>query len=234
MALKMGEHPQVNRRQYWQMEDQHGRTWGGNFDMRIQPNPGCVEAGLKPDHWRAPLAVPPQYQTVKWEPRRGPRMEIDYPRWIASQETALKVATAALHKLGHHRYGDAYDPAKPSPALLSEFGSLPAPLEPILAAQAGDPWVLGIPQPNGAAYPMPAWARPFFATQTKDPLAFMRKGAGEQTPKTAAPRKKLTAKAAKPPRLSKWQRFVKENSDKGLDFKELSALYRQEQERLSA
>jgi hypothetical protein len=226
MALKMGEHPQVVRRQFWQMEDQHGRTWGGNFDMRVQPNPGCVEAGLKPDHWRAPLVVPPQYQAVKWEPRRGPRMEIDYPRWIENQQTAIKVAKAALNKLGHARYGDAYNPERPSPALLSEFGTMPAPVEPILAAQAGDPWVLGLKQPNGAAYPMPAWARPYFASETKDPLAFMR----TQKPTKAEPKpaaKKPTGTKSRD-RLSSWQQFLKDNP--GLDFKEASALYRQQKQ----
>jgi len=223
MALKMGEHPQVVRRQFWQMEDQHGRTWGGEFDMRVQPNPGCVSAGLYPDHWRAPLMPPPQYQRIEWQAHRkgGPRMVIDYQRWIDEQARAVENWENGLHKLGHVRQGDAYNPERPSPALLAEMGSKPRPVEPIRAAQAGDPWVLGLKQPNGAAYPMPDWAIPYFGARVKDPLAFMR-GKAEGKAVTAA------SPPASRQRLSNWQQFVKDHSDQKIGLKELSRRYRKQ------
>jgi len=168
MAVKPGEHPQALQRRYRLYKDQHGRRWGANVDKRTD-HP--CEA-LSPS-FAAPLIPPQQYLRVSADPDNVQALTIAYDEWVSDLKAALKEWTEHMMKVGHAVNADKFDPKEPGPSVLLIVGPKPYPVEPVLAARAGDEWVLGL------SSDMPKWAVPFFVPKADDELAFMREGADD-------------------------------------------------------
>lgn len=163
---------QQDKRRFQVFTDQHGRKWGGTIELSTGDPTGLLDP-----QFRAPILPPPRYQKVNSQKAHG-QMVIDYQGWAgmlrraneAWEQQAIKVATAM--------YGDAAAEKleQMPPALLASVGPRPEPVEPVLAAEHGDPWILGLTDVR------PAWADLFFpkekpkAKDLPDELAFLRHG----------------------------------------------------------
>lgn len=167
-----------DERRYQRLRDQHGRLWGCVIELKTGDETGGFDL-LDPRS--APLMPPKPFLKVDSVGDYG-RLYIDYDAWIAKQDAAWEHYRTELLRRAQEMYGDAA-PQKvedPPPALIAAVGIPPEPVEPILAAQAEDPWVLGMSPDR------PAWADQFFTPergrqeQANDRLAFMR---GEQPKK---------------------------------------------------
>lgn len=158
-------HPHLKTRRYRVFKDQHGRKWGATIDTTTNDP---VE-NLKPHGgWKAPWL--PSHDSVKLvhnETEGTASVDLGYANRKAQLRQAHKAWNERLLKIGYQRGGDDFDPQNPSPAVLFEVGPKPLPIEPVIAAENNDPWILGF-SPT-----MPAWARPFFVKALPDEAAFM-------------------------------------------------------------
>jgi hypothetical protein len=154
---------QEHQRRYQTFRDQHDRLWGGSVEIKT----GHPCTPLKPwapangRKWRAPLMPPQGY--IRPHPTESGRVVILYDAWITELETAHKEYQRKCMTAGIELYREQFDPAKPvSPAVIAKVGPPPLPVEPVLAAKQGHPWVLGLTGPNGETPKMPKDLAPYF------------------------------------------------------------------------
>lgn len=158
-------HPNVLDRTYLKAKDQHGRKWGALISKRTMAPVGAIE----PLGWTAPFMPAQQY--IKWrvgEEEIGYSVFIDYDAMVRDREVALRDWNQRLVEVGFKMNGQAFDARKPTPEVLALVGPKPHPKEIPLAAQAGEPWVLGLSDRK------PRWAQTFFPETVHDPLAFLQ------------------------------------------------------------
>lgn len=170
MSLYKPKDTQKDRR-YTKLRDQHGRTWGCVIELKSGDPSGPIDL-LDPKG--APLMPPPRFMKVNSQKNYG-ELFIDYDPWIAHQRQVIAAHDKRMMGIATQQYGDAAAEkiASPPPALLHFAGPAPEPVEPILAAKAGDPWVLGFSDVR------PKWADKYMPVKPKakaysDDLAFMR------------------------------------------------------------
>lgn len=159
------EHPDALNRRYRVGKDRHGRPWETLIDRRYDA-PACpIKAKFK-----APWYPPSNINYVKWSVNEdgAARIDIDYALIKADLYEAHKDWNAKLLKVGSGMQGDKFNPSDPGAQVLDAVGPKPKPIEAVIAAEAGDPWILGFSDK------MPAWAVPLFVKIVKDETAFMR------------------------------------------------------------
>lgn len=155
---------QASTRAYRIFRDQHGREWGADIETKTQ-----APCGPYSPRFKAPLMPPQKY--IDLVDRAAGRVEIAYDRWLEDEDTARQEYTERLRQQAYHLYRDkAADAlADPPPDLIARVGRPPEDRRRILAARAGDPWVLGLSQDR------PKWADLVFPRENDDDeLAFMR------------------------------------------------------------
>lgn len=147
MTEKQGDQPKM--RTYRFFLDQHGRRWGANIEINTGDPCGAWEP-----QFSAPLMPPPEYLRIGRDPNtRVSTMAIDYDAWIARFRSEDAEWVKQERKLMAQRHREKYSPAMPTDAdVLDMLGPRPsiAPdviggtVQPIVAAKAGNKWVLGL------------------------------------------------------------------------------------------
>ncbi len=133
-----GDWSQRNQRTSTDFTDQHGRKYHANIEVKSGDPVGLIEP-----LFRAPLM--PHSHYLSRVPRRPYDVVIDYDRWKADVRTAWAEWQQAGRQTGMKLHGSAYDPNKEFTGdILDIIGPAPQRLEPVLAAQQGNRWVLGL------------------------------------------------------------------------------------------
>jgi len=135
------------KRRPWFGKDQHGRLWFANFDIQTGETVGRYEPagpekrdGTRAAPWSAPWYPPQQYVL-----RKGNyKIVIDYDAWIADQDRANREYRENLIRTGIRLHGQAFDPEKPTLAVLHEVGPAPLPVEVPVAMSQGNKFALGL------------------------------------------------------------------------------------------
>lgn len=173
-------HDQAKTRSYVELTDQHGRQWDGIIDVKSHGTIGP----LMP-RFQAPLEVPQKYL----KRAQFNRIHIDYERWISDIDAAHREYERITQLHANQMFGDqaAAAIASRNPALMHRIGPPPQYVQPVLAAAAGEYWVLGLvgycarcDETHAYGGAMPSWAVAFFpqpkpaALVAEDRLAFLR------------------------------------------------------------
>ena len=164
---------QPDKRRPMKLMDQHGREWFATIELATGDPTGPVDPRFK-----APILPPPAYIKVDSRKEYG-RVDIDYDGWAQMLRSAHEHWRRELTQNANRMYGDAAAEKieSPPPPLIDVVGRAPEAVEPVLAAQHGDPWILGLTDER------PGWADLFFpliekkATDLPDELAFLQHGA---------------------------------------------------------
>jgi hypothetical protein len=121
--------------------DQHGRRYFAETELLTGHPTGMIEP-----RFTAPLMPPIEYIRLSDDPERPYDIEIDYDRWIAEREEyhdewvkQCRIASRKLHGQKHEPNATEF-----SAEVLDIVGDEPPSAEPVRAAQAGNPWILGL------------------------------------------------------------------------------------------
>jgi len=157
------QNPMMKGRVYRLALDQHGRRWGAEIDKRTdQP---C--SPITPS-FQAPWIPDAKYVTWTYDDASGAfRVVINYAEDKGDRKAAITEWQKTLLQTGAQLEGQSFDPSRPSIQVMMRVGPKPPPPEVVIAAEKGDPWVLGF-SPD-----MPKWARPYFAKMLEDEAAFL-------------------------------------------------------------
>jgi hypothetical protein len=153
-------HPQRDKRTWIEATDEFGRAWGFVVDISAKPKPGPVSL-INPVGWDAPRdpvtgfspGIPPQKYLV-FNPMNMFKIGINWAAWKADLRAAKRDWEAELHvkasQMSPHDAGAALlgastdgTYADASPELLRVTGPRPHPVEPVIAAEQGNSWILG-------------------------------------------------------------------------------------------
>lgn len=159
------QHPHLKTRRFRVFKDQHGLKWSCTVDTTTNDPIDNLRPHQRKVPWLPPHDV---VKLVHNEEDGTSAVRIDYGALKANLRLAHKLWNERLLKIGYARGGDDFRADDPSPAVLHEVGPRPHPIEPAIAAERGDPWILGL-SPT-----MPAWAKPFFVKALPDEAAFMQ------------------------------------------------------------
>jgi len=172
-----GQHTERDWRTF---TDQHNRTWGASCSKKTGHPCGLLEK-----QFTAPLEVPHKY--IKLDAEDSRIVIIDYNQWLRDIDGAVgswkeKIQDAAMTLGIEGTVQSLID--DPPPAIIRFVGAKPnTKKEPILAAKAGNAWVLGLSTvvPAKAMEFFPEYfeevkiaepdADPFAEEQTVDPFA---------------------------------------------------------------
>lgn len=142
------------------LTDQHGRE----FSTQLSKDSGHPTTMLTAVGWRPPLQsmVPPQKYFTFGKGARLGQTRIDYERWIVDYTNAHKEYEVELRTWAKRAFqmGAARAIAERDPELIALAGQPPQHVDFIKAMASGNKWALGLPRPDGGAYPMPPWAEP--------------------------------------------------------------------------
>lgn len=140
------ERSQEKDRSYKTFRDQFGRKWGAHIEMNTRQSVGRIE--YQEHHERGsrfpfyPPFLPPQKYLQENE--ATDLLGIDFGRWKADTLTANREYEGEAIKMGRAIHKDAFDPANPyTREVLQVIGPRPNPIEPIVALEKGNPWILG-------------------------------------------------------------------------------------------
>lgn len=128
------------RRQRSEMtfEDDHGREYYGTIELKT----GDVTGLMQPQFF-APLM--PEQKYLRRVPKRPYSLKIDYEQWKADRRNALKDWEKEGRQRAQKIHGSEYRPGAPfSSEVLDIIGPKPPAVDPVIAAQQGNRWVLGL------------------------------------------------------------------------------------------
>ena len=150
MSIFGKERDQQEERTYQRYLDQHGREWGAVIELAKTSN---EPVGPIDPQFKAPWLPDQKYLKTNSKKHHG-RLHIDYERMAADRRQALDAFDKTMFEAATLMYGDqaAAHVENPTPALLLAVGQPPQPVGPVLLAQRGDPWILGL------TTELPAWA----------------------------------------------------------------------------
>jgi hypothetical protein len=122
-------------------ETNHGRRWyaTGGIDKRS----GGAVGPIKPLGWQAPWLPDPTF--FRFNPDEPNMLTIDYQGMLDSRLAAHAAWNAEFRSMALKRGWDPSDPEKLN-SLVELVGPKPLPVEPIIAAMQGNPWILGLSQ----------------------------------------------------------------------------------------
>ena len=154
---------QATNRSYRIFTDQHDREWGADIENKTQAPCGALSARFK-----SPLRIAQKYLMLI-NPQSG-KIEINYPLWIGELKQAhTDYAYTRLMEKRRMSPANWRDIPDNDQGLLDVIGAPPPPVQQVLAAQAGERWVLGLDDVK------PAWADDYFPeVEEADELAFLK------------------------------------------------------------
>lgn len=130
---------QRKQRRGQMFRDQHGRRWFAMTELASGAPTGMIEP-----QFQAPLIPPQKYLELSTDPERPYDLSIAYDRWVQDTQTDRDEWFKNGRITARRLQGERYDAAKSFTAeVLDIIGPEPTPLEPILAAKAGNPWITG-------------------------------------------------------------------------------------------
>ena len=148
---------QRNQRTETDFTDQHGRKYHATIE--VQSGDPC---GLIEPQFQAPLMAPQPF--LMRVPRRPYSLHIDYAAWKAEVREAWREWQKQGRDTARKLHGDAYNPNKPfTGEILDIIGPAPTKIDPIIAAEQGNKWVLGLTN----VVDQRLWQ--FFAPEDRDP-----------------------------------------------------------------
>lgn len=130
--------------------DQHGRVWNGQIEKKTGEWCGMPP---QPVGWMPPFPqwLPParflkcgRNYKINGARQGAEEMFIDYDGWIAELRDSHQSWLERFYAIGQNMSGQAFDPDNPTPQILAQVGPKPVPVEPVLAMQQGNKYVLGL------------------------------------------------------------------------------------------
>lgn len=144
------EADQAKAREYRYFRDQHGRRYGAPVEIRTGDPCGPWEP-----QFVAPLTPNPDFMRIVKDEDQRRSIFVDYDGWIAEVQTRLtnwqrevRKAMIARHRENYHPTmridADVYDlpTTGPEPSIGARW--VPGTVKPLVAAKAGNKWVLGL------------------------------------------------------------------------------------------
>lgn len=129
---------QRDQRNYIMLEDNHGREWGVSIEVKTGDAVGLYEP-----QFAAPW-IPEQKYLSRPDKRRPYDLFIDYKRMKADLRIDRRDWEREGRQLMRKMRGKAYDPSEEfGEDVLDIIGEPPQAIEPILAAEQGNSWILG-------------------------------------------------------------------------------------------
>lgn len=154
--MALGVADQALQRRYQLFRDQHNRQWGSSVEKSTGHPTGVWEP-----KFRAPIMPDPKYLEI--DDTRPGRLRINYAQWIIDLDEESRRYIAKGRRYGFDKYGKLFDPNAPfSEEILQYVGPAPKAKEPVMAAQQGNRWALGLLGPNGETPLMPEALAPYF------------------------------------------------------------------------
>jgi hypothetical protein len=135
-----GNFSQAKQRRNQMFRDQHGRKYFASIEIKTGDPCGVIE-----HQFDAPLRVPAMYLEKSRDPERPYDLHINYTRWKSDIRAAREEWERDGRDKSRKAYGTAFDPSKPfTPEILEQIGPAPQAVEPVIAAEQGNSWVLGL------------------------------------------------------------------------------------------
>lgn len=158
MAAKELEQPE--QRRYATFQDEHGRTWGTDIDIRTGHSCGQWEP-----RFQAPWI--PEAKYIRHDLKNSHRIIIDYDKNIRDLKDAhsefddlrFRAAQQEWGSAAGSKMGKTYE--EDAPELTRMVGKPPRPVQFPEAAKEGNKWVLGF------SNLIPTWAYPLLEAETR-------------------------------------------------------------------
>lgn len=129
---------QRDQRNYIILEDQHGREWGCSIEVKTGDATGLYEPQFK-----APW-VPEQKYLSRPDKRRPYDLFINYKQMKSDLRADRRDWEKEGRQLMRKMRGKAYDPSEEfGEDVLDIIGEPPQAIEPMIAAEQGNSWILG-------------------------------------------------------------------------------------------
>lgn len=132
---------QADTREFMVYTDQHGREWEGWGDVKAKLHPTSPLRLLVDAPW-----IPPQ-SSMRFSQRKPGEFVIEYDALIAEHRRAEQARADLTLEVATHYNVPNFDPDDPeafTAQMKRELGKGPLPIEPLLAARAGNGYVLGL------------------------------------------------------------------------------------------
>lgn len=134
-----GNWSQRHQRAEMTFQDQHGREYYASIELKTGDPTGLIEP-----LYRAPL-MPPQKYLSRRNKKRPYDIEVDYVAWKRDVRARRREWEKEGRQLAQKMHGSKYDPREAfSMEVLDVIGPPPEAIEPIIAAEQGNRWVLGL------------------------------------------------------------------------------------------
>jgi hypothetical protein len=132
---------QADTREFMVYTDQHGREWEGWGDVKAKLHPTSPLRPLFEAPWL------PDQTYMRFHQRKPGEFQIDYDAMIAESRRAHEARRDHILKVADHYNVNNFDPENENSytaQMRREMGKGPLPTEPMLAARAGNGYVLGL------------------------------------------------------------------------------------------
>lgn len=134
-----GNWSQRHQRAEMTFQDQHGREYYASIELRTGDPTGLIEP-----LFRAPL-MPPQKYLSRRNKKRPYDIEVDYVAWKRDVRARRREWEKEGRQLAQKMHGSKFDPREAfTMEVLDVIGPPPEAIEPIIAAEQGNRWVLGL------------------------------------------------------------------------------------------
>jgi hypothetical protein len=130
---------QADTREFVVYTDQHGREWEGWGDIKAKLHPTSTLRPL----FDAPWVPDQRYMT--FSQRKPGEFEINYDAILGEIRRAHEARRDHVLKVADHFNVAGFDPDtdEPTAQMKRELGEAPLPIDPVLAAKAGNGFILG-------------------------------------------------------------------------------------------
>lgn len=150
MPAQMPTNDQSQQRRYKVVHDQHGRRWGGSFELKSGDFTGKIEylEHMWSERIKDPSGVHPPWlpdqNYIRPVPDEANRVHIDYAGLERQFRHEMTEYQKQAMRVGLKKHGDMYNPDAPiTRDVLSIIGNPPIAVDVVIAARQGNPWLLG-------------------------------------------------------------------------------------------